>query len=194
MSISSDLIAFELEVKREFEAGHILGPVHLAGGNEGQLIDIFKKVGKKDWICATYRSHYHALLHGIPRSEVMAEIMAGRSMNLSFPGHRFLTSAIVGGILPIAVGIALGLKVSGSKEHVWCFVGDMAASIGAFYEANTYAMRNDLPITFVIEDNGLSCDSPTEACWGQQPIRDKTLRYFYERGYPHVGTGTYVSF
>jgi len=190
----ADLIAFEDAVKAAFEAGKIRGPVHLAGGNEDQLIEIFESISLTDWVFATYRNHYHALLHGIPRDKVMAEIMAGRSMNLSFPEHRFVTSAIVGGILPIAVGVAAAMKRKEPYRHVWCFVGDMAASIGAFHEANSYAKHHDLPITFVIEDNGLSCDSPTDECWGMEPSSDKKTRYFYERKHPHVGTGKYVSF
>lgn len=194
MLTSSDLIAFEDEVKAAFEAGKIRGPVHLAGGNEEQLIEIFSEVKPTDWVFATYRNHYHALLHGVPRDRVMAEILAGRSMNLTFTDYNFVTSAIVGGILPIAVGVAAALKRREPYRHVWCFVGDMAASIGAFHEAFSYAKHHDLPITFVIEDNGLSCDSPTDECWGTEPSSDKKLRYFYERKHPHVGTGKYVSF
>lgn len=189
----AELIAFEDEIKAQFEAGNIRGPIHLAGGNEQQLINIFNEVNPEDWVLCTYRSHYHALLHGIPKEKVREQIMAGKSMNLSFPEYRFLTSAIVGGILPIAVGVALGLKRRISKERVWCFVGDMAASIGAFHEAHQYASGFDLPITFVVEDNGLSCDSPTKECWGNTWGHKKT-RYFYTRKHPHVGTGKYVSF
>ena len=190
-----ELIAFEAEVAQEFERGHIRGPVHLAGGNESQLIDIFKDVIESDWKICSYRNHYHALLSGIPREKVMAQIMSGRSMNLSFPEHRFLTSAIVGGTLPIAVGIAAALKRSGLSRKVWCFLGDMAATTGAFHEANTYASWNDLPIQFVIENNGMSCDSPTAACWGAHgPMALKLKQYHYKRTYPHVGIGKFVSF
>src|SRR5262245_53053446 len=97
-----ELIAFEREVADRYNAGEIRGPVQLSGGNEQQLIEIFRDIPKDAWIFSTWRSHYHALLHGIPREKVMAQIVAGKSMNLNFPEHRFFTSAIVGGILPIA--------------------------------------------------------------------------------------------
>jgi len=121
----ADLIAFEREVADRFERGEIRGPIHLSGGNEQNLIDIFKGVPKDAWVFSTWRSHYHALLHGVPADKVMAQIMEGRSMNLAFPEHRFFTSAIVGGILPIAVGVA-----AAKQNTVWCFVGDMAAMGG----------------------------------------------------------------
>jgi TPP-dependent pyruvate/acetoin dehydrogenase alpha subunit len=188
-SIAEDLIAFEREVEQAFLAKKIRAPVHLSGGNEGQLIEIFRRVGLKDWVLSTWRNHYHALLRGIPRDKVMAEIMAGRSMNMNFPEYRFLTSAIVGGILPIACGLAY------AGERVWCFVGDMTASIGAFADAEKFAMGHDLPITFVIEDNGLATNTPTRETWGKmRPVASKIYRYTYKRVHPHVGCGVYVSF
>ena len=113
-------------------------------------------------------------------------------MQLHFPAYRFFTSAIVGGILPIACGVAA------AGARVWCFVGDMTASIGAFADAHKYACLNGLPITFVIEDNHLSTNTYTNDAWGgfstdQRPI-SKTRHYFYQRTYPHVGSGKYVAF
>lgn len=192
---AEELIAFEAEVAAEFERGHIRGPVHISGGNEAALIEIFKDVRPVDWVISTYRSHYHALLHGIPREKVMAAIMSGRSMNLSFPEHRFLTSAIVGGTLPIAVGIAAALKRQVSERKVWCFVGDMAATTGAFHEAHMYASMTDFPIQFIVENNGMSCDSPTAECWGMKKgLTPNLSQYHYKRTYPHVGIGKFVSF
>lgn len=179
---AADLIAFEAEVAEAFKAKKIKGPVHLSGGNEEQLIEIFKHVKREDWVFSTYRNHYHALLHGIPREKVMTEIMLGRSMNLTFPEYRFFTSAIVGGTLSIAVGVAW------TGKKVWCFVGDMCSRSGAFYEARQYATGFNLPITFVVENNGMSCDSPTLECWGKE-WEEKVVDYEYKRTYPHSGTG-----
>ena len=185
----SELIAFEREVADAFEAKKIFGPIHLSGGNEDQLIEIFNNVEPTDWVCSSWRNHYHALLHGIPPEKVMAQIMAGRSMNLAFPEYRFFTSAIVGGILPIACGLAY------AGNRVWCFIGDMTASIGAFHDAQEYAFCNALPITFVVEDNGVSTNTPTYEAWGRKNGRmDDLLRYDYTRTYPHVGSGVYVQF
>lgn len=182
------LIAFEKRVAEEFENGNIKGPVHLSGGNEDQLIAVFQKISSDDWVFSTWRNHYHALLHGIQEERVLREIVAGRGMNLTFPEHKFYSSAIVGGILPISVGVAYALKRKDCKRKVWCFVGDMAATTGAFHEANQYASRQDLPITFVIEDNGVSTNTPTDETWGLGWV-GKTLYYPYKRVYPHYGIG-----
>jgi TPP-dependent pyruvate/acetoin dehydrogenase alpha subunit len=185
---ADDLRTFEREVADAFEAGRIRGPVHLSDGNEEMLIAIFRDIPRMDWVFSTWRSHYHALLHGIPRELVMAEILAGRSMMLHFPEYRFFTSAIVGGILPIACGVAA------TGQPVWCFLGDMTASIGTFWDAEHFAQGHDLPIQFIIEDNGLSTDTPTLETWGRG-LKPKTWRYRYTRAlYPHVGTGTHVTF
>lgn len=189
-----DLIAFEDEVREAFKAKRIPGPVHLSGGNEHELISIFRDISPDDWVLSTYRSHYHALLHGIHRGRVMDMILAGRSMNLSFPEHRFLTSAIVGGMLPIAVGIAAAEKMARSSRKVWCFVGDMASSIGTFVDASHYASKNSLPISFVVEDNGMSCDTPTRDVTDGPIWFSNCLWYPYKRTYPHVGVGEWVAF
>ena len=190
------LIAFEKRVAAAFKVKKVKGPIHLAGGNEDALLSIFQNISDGEWVFSTYRSHYHALLHGIPEKWLMAEILAGRSMSIHSLEHRFMSSAIVGGMLPIAVGVAVALKLQGrhAKEMVHCFVGDMAATTGAFHEATSYAEGHRLPIRFYIEDNGMSCDSPTAETWGNTE-RDGTIRverYWYDRQYPHSGTGKHV--
>lgn len=187
------LIAFEKRVAEAFEAKLIKGPVHLSGGNEDELIGIFRDIHPEDWICTFYRNHYHALLHGIPEEKLFQAICDGHSMTLQFPEHRFFSTAIVGGQLPIAVGIAAAIKRKNCHRRVWCFLGDMASSIGIFRESQNYA-HQDLPITFVVEDNGWSCDSPTSETWGPGGGRAQTKTYRYERRHPHVGTGNWIAF
>jgi TPP-dependent pyruvate/acetoin dehydrogenase alpha subunit len=186
-----DLIAFEDDVARRFDMGEIASPVHLAGGNEDDLIAIFKDVRPGDWKFCTYRSHPHALLSGIPAAEVMEQIVAGNSMHLMFPEHRFFSSAIVGGCLPIAVGVAYAIKRQGGKDRVWCFCGDMAASIGTFHDAFYYASGHDLPIRFVIEDNGHSVCTPTAGVWNLRfcpPDCEMMMHYLYKPTRPHWST------
>lgn len=191
------LRAFERMVADDFEAKKIRAPVHLSGGNEEQLIEIFKVIDPTDWVFSTYRNHYHALLHGIPPERVRAEILAGKSMFWSSVQYHFVTSAIVGGILPIAVGVAAGIQRRGTKEKVWVFVGDMAATTGIFHEAVEYADGYLLPIEFIVEDNGFSTDSPTSECWGRTVLLPQSLRvrrYTYTRTWPHVNSGVWVNF
>ncbi len=109
----ADLIAFEADVAERFNRAEVPYPVHLSGGNEQQLIDYFAThydAARGDWVCTYWRSHYHCLLAGVPPDEVLAAILAGRSITLCFPKYRVISSAIVGGILPIAVGIAVGIR------------------------------------------------------------------------------------
>lgn len=222
-----DLRAFESEVIEKYEGANIRGPIHLSHGNEESLISIFQYIDKSDWVFSTWRNHYHALLHGIDRDWLMSEILAGRSINISNGNHRFHTSAIVNGIIPIATGVAMGIKRKNDTKnsietyddtHVWCFIGDMAYSSGAFHESYKYAVLNNLPITFVVEDNGKSTNTPTQKSWNikhsdDKPythysstiqnefafsnitkISEKLWYYKYERYYPHVGIGRWVYF
>lgn len=191
----ADLIAFEKEVAARFERKEIPGPIHLSGGNEDQLIEIFQNIKPTDWVFSTWRSHYHALLHGIPEDKVMDQIMQGHSMNLMFPEHNFFTSAIVGGICPIAVGVAEALMRNKTNlARVWCFVGDMTATTGIYHESFNYVTGHHLPIKFIIEDNELSCNTPTKACWGIRYNDFDARRYSYTREWPHTGCGKWVNF
>ena len=97
-----ELIAFENDIAALFNAGKIRAPVHLYHGNEEQIIDVFRNIRPRDWVFCSWRSHYQCLLKGVPASAVRDEILAGRSISLCFPEYRVYSSAIVGGVLPIA--------------------------------------------------------------------------------------------
>jgi pyruvate dehydrogenase E1 component alpha subunit len=194
MLTKSDLIAFEDDIAADFNAGKIKSPVHLAGGNETELLDVFAGIKARDWVLCAWRAHYHCLLKGVPPAEVKAAIHAGRSIALCFPAHRILCSAIVGGICPIAVGIAWAIKRRNGDEGVHVFVGDMTAESGIYHESAKYAARHNLPIRWVIEDNGKSVMTDTQAVWGTYPNVTDANRYRYQMDKPHVGTGHFVRF
>jgi len=177
---AKDLWSFEEEVAEAFAAGKIKGPVHLNSPSQiPHLLKIFEQVKPEDWVLGSWRAHYHALLKGVPREWVMHAVMNGRSMMLHFPSRRFLTSAIVGGTLPIACGLA------SAGARVWCFVGDMTATTGLYHEATKLAATRGLPITFIKEDNGLSTNSPTKAAWGLHQDHVEELSYTYQRHGSH---------
>ena len=191
----TSLAAFERDIANEFNAGKIKAPIHLAGGNEQQLIELFQKIHDEDWICTAWRSHYHCLLKGVPAEEVKSEILAGRSITLCFPDYNIISSALVGGIMPIAVGLALAEQKNLGKR-VWCFIGDMTACSGIAHEALQYARGHDLPLNLVIEDNGKSVATDTLKSWGlDEPSSDglEVIMLKYDLLWPHVGTGTWVS-
>lgn len=90
----------------------------------------------------------------------------------------------------MAVGVAKALKMQRKNKLVHCFVGDMAATTGAFHEATQYAWGHSLPINFIVEDNGLSCDTPTRETWGDSTNHPKVVNgYKYTRQHAHAGTG-----
>lgn len=185
------LIKFEEKIVRLYEQARIRAPIHLSGGNEDTLIKIFKDYKKGDWIFSTYRSHYHWLLSDASPKALKKQILEGHSMHIY--GNKFFTSSIVGGIAPIALGVAWALKMKKSSHKVWCFIGDMAGESGIVYESIKYAKGHNLPVRFVIEDNSYSVRAKTKEIWGRQRVKVNT-RYKYKRHFPHAGTGKYVMF
>jgi pyruvate dehydrogenase E1 component alpha subunit len=191
-----ELIDFEDDIISHWEAGEITGPIHLSNGNEEQLIEVFKKISPTDWVFSTWRSHYHALLHGVEKSKLKQKILDGKSITIVDKESKFYASAIVTGTLPIALGVAKSLKQKNSDEKVWVFLGDMAFESGIFYEVHKYARNYDLPLHFIVEDNGVSTNTPTGATWNniQREIPEDVIFYKYESKYPHYGTGKWVVF
>jgi TPP-dependent pyruvate/acetoin dehydrogenase alpha subunit len=202
-----DLIDFETDIGETFNRGEIRAPIHLYAGSEDQIMRVFEKINvKKDWICCTWRNHYQALLKNIPPAVIKERIMSGKSMVMNLPEYKFICSSIVGGIPSIATGLALAAKLRGTDEHVWCWTGDMSAETGAWAEAYKYARTQDLPITFVVEDNELSVLTPTHEMWGADKwylpaqnrvwYESKHLIYYKYKNtkYPHAGAGVRVQF
>lgn len=178
-----------------FEAKQVKGPIHLCSDEQAEpLIEIFKDIRPEDWIFCTWRNHFHALLKGVPEEELFAAICAGRSMYFSSKEYRVVSSAIVGGIFPLALGVGMGIKRAGGSERVWVFCGDMAARGGLFHEFAQYATGHGLNIRVATEDNGYSTNANTEETWGGPQFQYTTIRYSYRRNRPHTGTGKFVTF
>lgn len=187
-----ELIAFENDIRDTFNAGKIAAPVHLAGGNEAELIKLFRDIRPQDWVFGTWRSHYHCLLKGVPPSLLKKKIVDGRSIALCFPEQRILCSALVGGNAPMAVGMAWTIKQKNLDEQVWCFLGDMGSQTGIVHEAIQYADGHELPIHWVVENNGVSVGAETIKTWGCYRHNPSVRGYKYEITVPHVGTGQWV--
>jgi len=200
-----DLFDFERQIAEAFNNGQIRAPIHLAGGNEKQLIDIFRHIEPVDWVCCQWRSHYHCLLKGVPREELKAAIMEGRSIALTFPKYKVICSAIAGGIVPIAMGIAWQIKRQlpdlKKAPTVWCFIGDMTAKMGVVIETARYAACEGLPLEIVVEKNGLSVSTPIDSVWTESEEDydfDTSIfshhSYFYSLPWPHSGAGKRIEF
>lgn len=190
---SESLMSFEKRILDLYQKGKIQSPVHLVQGNESTLIEIFKEIKDQDWVFSTWRSHYHCLLKGVPEQQVEAKILQGFSITLCFPDHKIYSSAIVGGIVPVAVGTAMSIKRNKQPGRVWCFLGDTTSETGIAHESIKYARNHQLPVTFIIEDNGKGITSDTREVWNQptltyQDSDDEYVRYYrYQSCYPHSG-------
>jgi pyruvate dehydrogenase E1 component alpha subunit len=202
--LPKDLISFEEEIAESFNNAEIRAPIHLYNGNEEKIIDIFKNVKKEDYVFCTWRSHYQCLLKGVPRDVLKKDILDGKSMALCYPEYNIFSSAIVTGSISIANGRALAEKLKGSNSHVWCFVGEMSSETGAFHENVKYSTAHNLPITWVIEDNGKSVCTDTRETWNMKNLsyeefdllnsRGNVIYYKYDTKYPHAGAGKRIRF
>ena len=119
---------------------------------------------------------------------------------MCFPKYKIYSSAIVGGSLPVAAGVALSLKKNNiTNSKVYCFLGDMTSETGIAHETIKYCLNFKLPIHFVIEDNNLSVCTDTRKTWGMQTLsyqkNNKFFTYYkYKSVYPHAGAGKRVQF
>jgi len=203
MLTKEELIEFEIEIAACFDDAQIRAPVHLYNDNEEQIIEVFKKhnIGPEDWVLCSWRSHYQCLLKGVPPEELKEAILQGRSISLCFKEYRILSSGIVTGALPIATGIALDIKRKGDTNKVYCFMGDMTSETGIAHECIKYARNHELPIHFIVEDNGKSVCTDTRATWNQEKltyegVNDEYVTYYKYAldKYPHAGAGKRVQF
>ena len=196
----SKLIKFEEDIARIFNDGKIRAPVHLYHGNENQIIKVFKKIKRNDWVFCSWRSHYQCLLKGVPENIIKKEIVDGKSISLCFPKYKIYSSAMVGGSIPIAVGVAMSIKRSKKKDKVFCFMGEMTSETGIAHESIKYSRNFNLPIHFIIEDNKKSVCTNTRKAWNQKKLTyegrfDKYITYYrYKLKYPHAGAGKRVQF
>ncbi len=202
MMTAQSLIEFESGIRELWERGQLPSLVHLCGGNEKQLLDIFSEINEGDWIFSTHRTHYHALLAGIDPDLLELKIRQGDSMFVYSEHHNFLCSAVLAGCCGIAAGVAWSVKhLDGLSNpvflkdatRVWCFIGDGGEEEGHFYEAAMFVEANNLPCTFIIEDNNRSVDTPREhrrgAAKGLEHLFKCVRRYHYTPTYPHAGSG-----
>ena len=194
MVTAQELNDFEEEIAELFTQKRIPAVTHLCGEAYEELVDIFKDIRPQDWVLGTWRAHCHCLLKGVPKDELKASILAGNSVALSFPAYRVLCSAIVCGSLPIAVGIAMGIKRSGEDSRVHTFLGDMASTMGVAHECIQYARGHELPISFYIENNQRSAQTETLKVWGLKELPMKPAFTYDRKKYLHAGAREWLRF
>jgi pyruvate dehydrogenase E1 component alpha subunit len=154
---------FEEKCAELFSAGLIRGFLHLYIGEEAVAVGAMQAIAPDDAVVATYREHGHALARGIPPRALMAEMFGkqegccrghGGSMHIFDAVARFYGgNAIVGGGLPVAVGLALADRILNRARVTACFFGDGAVAEGEFHESMNLAALWKLPVVFICENN-----------------------------------------
>jgi len=154
---------FEERCAELYQAGKIRGFLHLCNGEEAIAAGVMRALTAQDAVVSTYREHGHALARGVPMDALMAELYGkasgtcrgrGGSMHIFDVARRFYGgNAIVGGGLPLAVGLALAEKVRGGSGLAACLFGEGAIAEGEFHESLNLAALWRLPALFLCENN-----------------------------------------
>ena len=157
---------FEERSLRAYQQGHIGGFLHLYIGQEAVAVGSVSAMSEEDHVITAYRDHGHALAVGMDMDECMAELFGkktgcskgkGGSMHFFAPDKNFWGGhGIVGGQTPLGLGIAYAIKFNKKNGACLCFMGDGATNQGPFYESLNLASLWNLPVIYVIENNGYS--------------------------------------
>ena len=166
----------------------IRGFLHLYIGEEAIAAGVINLLETRDAVLATYREHGHALLRGVPAGSIMAEMFGkatgvsggrGGSMHLFDEATRFFGgNAIVGGHLPLAVGLGLADQMLGRQGPVTvCFFGEGAVAEGEFHEALNLAALWNVPVLFVCENNRYAMGTSLRTSESQVDLALKAASY-----------------
>src|SRR5574341_1365691 len=163
-----------------YQATKIRGFLHLYIGEEAVAVGAVQALQPEDAIVATYREHGHALARGVSTDSIMAEMYGkvegcsrgrGGSMHLFDAATRFYGgNAIVGGGLPLAVGLALADRLRGERRVTDCFFGDGAVAEGEFQESLNLAALWRLPVLFLCENNLYAMGTAIERALAQRDL------------------------
>jgi pyruvate dehydrogenase E1 component alpha subunit len=155
---------FEERVHLEFAAGEIQGFVHLYAGEEACAAGVCAHLSRQDFIASTHRGHGHCIAKGVDVHGMMAELFGrttglcggkGGSMHVADLALGMMgANGIVGGGPPLATGAALVAKRAGKGGVAIAFVGDGGSNQGTTFESLNLAKIWNLPVVFVVEDNG----------------------------------------
>jgi acetoin:2,6-dichlorophenolindophenol oxidoreductase subunit alpha len=174
----------QLRIESEYSLDEMKTPVHLCIGQEAIAVSVCAQLNKDDFISSNHRGHGHYLAKGGNLKSMIAELYCretgcskghGGSMHLVDPsiGHMG-SSSIVGGGIPIGVGLALSIQMRKTRQVSVVFFGDGAADEGVLYESVNFAVLKRLPVIFVCENNQWSVCSHTSVRKAGESIFHKT--------------------
>jgi pyruvate dehydrogenase E1 component alpha subunit len=178
---------FEEKCVELYQQEKIRGFLHVYIGEEAVAVGVMQCLGSEDAVVATYREHGHALARGVAAGPIMAEMYGkrdgcsrgrGGSMHLFDAVTRFYGgNAIVGGGLPLAVGLALADRMQGRRSVTACFFGEGAVAEGEFHESLNLAALWRLPVLFVCENNLYAMGTALSLSESETDIRRKAESY-----------------
>jgi 2-oxoisovalerate dehydrogenase E1 component len=178
---------FEETVKFLFLEGAMPGTIHQCQGQEATAVGVCSALRPEDWITSTFRGHGHALAKGLSPQEMMDELFGattgcckgrGGSMHMGNMAKGMIPGiAIVGGGIPLAVGMALAFKMRQEPKVVACFFGDGAVAEGAFHEGVNMAAIWNLPVIFVCENNLYGASTHVDLVMKNPRISDRAAGY-----------------
>ncbi len=181
---------FEERAARAYTEARIGGYCHLNLGEEATVTGLMAALEPRDYLFTNYREHGYALARGIEARHVMAELYGrstgvskgwGGSMHLFDTGARLLGGyGIVGGQLPLATGAALAVSYRGGDEVVMCQMGDGTTNVGAFHESLNMASLWNLPIVYVVVNNGLGMGTTVANASAQPELYRRAAAYRME--------------
>ena len=157
---------FEQASLKQYNMGKMGGFLHLYIGQESIAVACASLMGDHDHMITAYRCHAHALAVGMNMNECMAELFGkvdgcskgkGGSMHFFAPDKNFWGGhGIVAGQTPLGLGLGYGVKYNGQEGSALCFMGDGAVNQGAFHESLNIAALFNIPVVYIIENNGYS--------------------------------------
>jgi pyruvate dehydrogenase E1 component alpha subunit len=178
---------FEEKAAEMYQVGEIGGFCHLYIGQEAVASGAISTLRDDDYVITAYRDHVHALIRGMEPGRLMAELFGrtdgcskgkGGSMHLFDVERNFMGGhAIVGGHLPLAVGIGYAIRYREGDQVCLCFLGDSVANIGAFNEALNMAALFKLPVVFVIENNRYGMGTAVHRAAAIRNLADRACAY-----------------
>lgn len=183
MTFRERLVAFERSL--EARMPELRCSVHLCLGQEDVPEVLHEALRPQDWLFSTHRSHGHYLAKGGDEQRLLDEILGletgvnggfSGSQSFSDPALRFHSTAIVGGLVGVATGTALAVKLRGADELVVCCIGDAATEQGVFWESLNFAVLHELSIVYICENNGLSVHAPLRVRQAR-PLRERVLAF-----------------
>ncbi len=184
---------FEEKCAEMYQLGEVGGFCHLYIGQEAVAVGALTPLEQKDYVITAYRDHVHALVRGMDPKAIMAELFGrvdgcsrgkGGSMHLFDRSINFLGGhAIVGGHLPLAVGVGYAIRYRDSDAVCICFLGDSVVNIGAFNESLNMAALFELPVVFVIENNRYGMGTAVHRAAAIENLADRACAYSGMQGW-----------